>query len=169
MVFFQSLFFVLTPIRCPFHPGVTACVRKRPRSFGQKCRWQVTFRHAYTYDPTKSDWAVWAHTQLVKERSSTVVSARWPAMDWSLLKEYSWCVRADLHLKRKVQAGTDSSKLPPNRGKSHHQVVRKTIKSKKKTVRMVGCKNTRLKYLLYLSLLFISIQYNETCNRKQLI
>ena len=30
---------------------------KRPRSFWQKCRWQVTPKHAYTLDPSKSDWA----------------------------------------------------------------------------------------------------------------
>ena len=32
----------------PFHPRVTAVARKRPRSFRQKCRWQVTAKHAYT-------------------------------------------------------------------------------------------------------------------------
>ena len=34
--------------RYPFHPSVTAVARKRPRSFRQKCRWQVTAKHAYT-------------------------------------------------------------------------------------------------------------------------
>ena len=34
--------------RYPFHPRVTAVARKRPRSFCQKCRWQVTARHACT-------------------------------------------------------------------------------------------------------------------------
>ena len=33
---------VLTLVQCPFHPHVTAVARKRPRSFCQKCRWQVT-------------------------------------------------------------------------------------------------------------------------------
>ena len=32
----------------PFHPRVTTVARKRPRSFCQKCRWQVTSKHAYT-------------------------------------------------------------------------------------------------------------------------
>ena len=32
----------------PFHPRVTAVARKRSRSFCQKCRWQVTAKHAYT-------------------------------------------------------------------------------------------------------------------------
>ena len=39
-----------TLIRCPFHPRVTSVVRKRSRSFCQKCRWQVTPKHAYTLD-----------------------------------------------------------------------------------------------------------------------
>ncbi len=34
--------------RYPFHPRVTTVARKRSRSFCQKCRWQVTVKHAYT-------------------------------------------------------------------------------------------------------------------------
>ena len=34
--------------RYPFHPRVTPVARKRSRSFCQKCRWQVTAKHAYT-------------------------------------------------------------------------------------------------------------------------
>ena len=48
---------MLTLIRCPFQPRVTAVARKRPRSSCQKCRWQVTPTHAYTLDPMKSEWA----------------------------------------------------------------------------------------------------------------
>ena len=33
--------------RYPLHPRVTAVVRKKSRSFCQKCRWQVTAKHAY--------------------------------------------------------------------------------------------------------------------------
>ena len=32
-------------------PPVTAVAHKRPWSFCQKCRWQVTPKHAYTLDP----------------------------------------------------------------------------------------------------------------------
>ena len=32
----------------PFHPRVTAVACKRSRSFCQKCRWQVTAKHAHT-------------------------------------------------------------------------------------------------------------------------
>ena len=38
-------------------PHVTAVAHKRPWSFCQKCRWQVTPKHAYSVDPTKSEWA----------------------------------------------------------------------------------------------------------------
>ena len=41
----------------------TAVARKRPWSFCQKCRWQVTPKHAYTLDPTKSEWADYAAVQ----------------------------------------------------------------------------------------------------------
>ena len=34
--------------RYPFHPHVTAVAHKRPWSFCQKCRWQVTVKHACT-------------------------------------------------------------------------------------------------------------------------
>ena len=36
---------------------------KRPWSFCQKCRWQVTPKHAYSLDPSKSEWADHAATQ----------------------------------------------------------------------------------------------------------
>ena len=54
---------MLTLIRCPFHPCVTAVARKRPQSFCQKCRWQVAPKHAYILDPTKSKWADCAAVQ----------------------------------------------------------------------------------------------------------
>ena len=34
--------------RYPFQPHVTTVARKRSQSFCQKCRWQVTAKHAYT-------------------------------------------------------------------------------------------------------------------------
>ena len=41
-------------------PHVTTVACKRPRSFCQKCRWQVTLNHAYTLNSTKSEWADYA-------------------------------------------------------------------------------------------------------------
>ena len=59
----QSQLCVLTFIRCPLHPHTTAVACKRPRSFYQKWRWQVTPKYAYTHDPMKSEWADYAAVQ----------------------------------------------------------------------------------------------------------
>ena len=46
-IFFSRVNFLCWLLfRYPFHPRVTAVARKRPRSFRQKCRWQVTAKHA---------------------------------------------------------------------------------------------------------------------------
>ena len=48
-IFFSRVDFLCWLLfRYPFHPRVTTVARKRPRSFCQKCRWQVTAKHAYT-------------------------------------------------------------------------------------------------------------------------
>ena len=48
-IFFSRVDFLCWLLfRYPFHPRVTAVARKRSRSFCQKCRWQVTAKHAYT-------------------------------------------------------------------------------------------------------------------------
>ena len=47
-------------IRCPFHPRVSAVARKRRRSFCPRCWRQVTPKHAYTLDPSKSEWTDYA-------------------------------------------------------------------------------------------------------------
>ena len=48
-IFFSRVNFLCWLLfRYPFHPRVTAVACKRPRSFCQKCRWQVTAKHAYT-------------------------------------------------------------------------------------------------------------------------
>ena len=44
----QGRLSVLTLISVSVPPRVTAVARKRSRSFCQKCRWQVTAKHAYT-------------------------------------------------------------------------------------------------------------------------
>ena len=45
---FEHDMYVLTLISVSVPPRVTAVARKRPWSFCQKCRWQVTAKHAYT-------------------------------------------------------------------------------------------------------------------------
>ena len=58
----QSQLSVLTySVSAP--PCSTAVARKRLRSFCQKCRWQVTPKHAHTLVPTKSEWADYAAVQ----------------------------------------------------------------------------------------------------------
>ena len=48
-IFFSKVDFLCWLLfRYPFHPRVTAVARKKSRSFCQKCRWQVTAKHAYT-------------------------------------------------------------------------------------------------------------------------
>ena len=69
-VLFQSQLCVLTLIRCPSRPRVTAVARKRPRSFCQKCRWQVRPKNAYTLDPTKSAYADYAVVQALSRNLS---------------------------------------------------------------------------------------------------
>ena len=48
-IFFSRVDFLCWLLfRYPFHPRVTGVARKRPRSFCQTCRWQVTAKHTYT-------------------------------------------------------------------------------------------------------------------------
>ena len=48
-IFFSGVSFLCRLLfRYPFRPRVTAVARKRPRSFCQKCRWQVTAKYACT-------------------------------------------------------------------------------------------------------------------------
>ena len=49
-------------VSIPTHVTAVAC--KRPWSFCQKCRWQVTPKHAYTLDPSKWEWADYAAVQV---------------------------------------------------------------------------------------------------------
>ena len=46
--FSQGRLSVLTLISVSVPPRVTTVARKKSRSFCQKCRWQVTAKHAYT-------------------------------------------------------------------------------------------------------------------------
>ena len=48
-IFFSRVDFLCWLLfRYPFHPRVTTVARKKSRTFCQKCRWQVTAKHAYT-------------------------------------------------------------------------------------------------------------------------
>ena len=111
LFFSRVSFLCLTLTRCPFHPCVTAVARKRPRSFCQKSRWQVTDKRACTLDPTKSERAdyvgiVW---ELIREtnshvtRQGTLVHSRLNSLSHCGLiiglKKINWCARDDVQLK----------------------------------------------------------------------
>ena len=53
---------MLTLIRCPFHPVLQQWHVKDP-GHSAKCRWQVIPEHAYSLDPSKSEWANYAAVQ----------------------------------------------------------------------------------------------------------
>ena len=136
--FFRVNFCVLTLIRCLFHPRVTAVARKRPRSFCQKCRWQARPKHAYTLDPTKSEWADYAAVQAecgnLSENELTRNSSGNTRSQSSQLAEPLWTdpvlksgisVRELIPtLKKKRRRGMNCrtfSQKSSHAGKSHHK------------------------------------------------
>ena len=105
--------------RYPFHTSVTSVARKRPWPFCQKCRQQVTAKHAHTLNPMKyrMGWQMLCrHTvgthlgnELIRNSSGNayVQSFRlteplWPALG---LKERNWCVWNDLCFEKKSAGG----------------------------------------------------------------
>ena len=54
---------MLTLIRCPFYPHVTAVARKISRSSAKSAGGRLHLKHAYTLDPTMSEWADYAAVQ----------------------------------------------------------------------------------------------------------
>ena len=126
---------MLNLIRCPFHPRVTAVARKRPRSFCQKCKWQVTSKHAYTLYPSKSEWADYASVQAecgnVSANELTLNSSGNTASQLSHLPE-RLCRKSGLISMRKLMSTLNrrnsrmlgincrtSSESNRKRGKSH--------------------------------------------------
>ena len=90
---------VLTPIQCLLHPRITTVACKRPRSFCQKYRRQVTPKHAYTLVSSKPEWADYAAVQAqhenlsgnelthllwnIQPQSSQLTEPLWLIMAWS--------------------------------------------------------------------------------------
>ena len=72
-IFFSRVSFLCWLLfRYPFHPSVTTVARKKSRSFCQKCRWQVTAKHAYTLRMWFY-WTVLRHwSQLVPNMSNDI-------------------------------------------------------------------------------------------------
>jgi len=66
---------VLTLISVSVPPHVTAVARKRSWSFCQKCRWQVTAKHAYTFCICGFAWSDMVHGCMVyTEQAKTAIS-----------------------------------------------------------------------------------------------
>ena len=88
----------------------------------------MLFRHSVgTYH-----WGKRAHTQLVREHSARVVSARLTIVDWSWPKEWNWWARDDLHYKKKKKRKRrremnrrSSLQKPGKRGKSPQSSLEK--------------------------------------------
>ena len=138
----QSELSVLILIRCPLHTRVASVARKRPRSFLQKCRRQVTPEYAYTLDSTKSeraDYVVQAfwrnlsgkrtHSQLVRERSAAVVSAPLAIVDWFWLKKWNLCARfiSTGGWGWGNAAGIDSTKVFPRNPLERAKIPHRTV------------------------------------------
>ena len=120
---------MLTLIRCPFEPCVTAVARKRPWSSCQKCRWKVTLKHAYTFDPTKLEWADYATVQAKRGNLSGNELTRKPSGNTrsqsSQLAEPLWTdlgqksrismreLISTLKKKKKAQAGNEWLNILP--------------------------------------------------------
>ena len=77
-------------------PKVTAVARERPRSFYQKCRWQVTPKYACTLDPTRSDYAVQAQCGNLPGKTSSYAT-RQETLDHSPLIQTSYTACARFH------------------------------------------------------------------------
>ena len=101
---------------------VTEVARKRSRLFCQKCRWQVTPKHAYTLNPLKSEWAdyaavgrAWESKELTHNLSGTTQSqssqlAEPLQTDLGLKSGISWR-KLTFTLKKNVQAGDELSNI----------------------------------------------------------
>ena len=121
----RSQLCVLTLIRCPFHPRVTTVARKRPRLFCQKCRWQVTPKHAYALDQSKSEWA-----------DDAAVQAECGNLSGNeLTRNSSWNARSQSSQLAKP-LWTDPG---PKRGISLRELI-STLKKKKKRRRGTNCR-----------------------------
>ena len=105
---------LLTLIWRLLHPVLLQWHIKDPGKSDKKCWWQVTPKHSYTLDQTKSKWADYATVQALcgslsgnepTRNSVTVVSACWATVDWSWPKEWNQCGRADFHFKKNRRRG----------------------------------------------------------------
>ena len=106
----------------PFHSRFTSVASERPQPFCPKCRRQVTAKHTYILDPGKMEWAAYAalvecrnppgkrtHTPPVRNARPQSSQLAEPPWTDSRPKEWNWCARNDLHLRKKSKAGNKLS------------------------------------------------------------
>ena len=123
----QSQLCVLILIRCPFHPCVTAVACKRPQSFCKKYRWQVTPKHAYTFDPTKLEWADYATVQAqcgnLSGNKLTCNSSRSTQSQSSQLTEPLWTdpgLKSGISVHKQISTLIERKKSAGGEGSSEH-------------------------------------------------
>ena len=109
-------------------PFVTAVAHKRPWSSCQKCRWQVTHKHAYILEPTQLEWADSAAVQAecenlsgnklthnssgsIQPRLSQLTEPPWT--DPGLKSGIGACELISTLKKKKAQAGNEWSNILP--------------------------------------------------------
>ena len=117
-----------------FPRRVTAVARKRPRSFRQKCGWQVTPKHAYTIEwhtplsqrsrggltmLSRHKVGTYKGSEITRNSSGNTQSEYLSTLSHSglimALKKLDWCARADLHLIKKKKCRQEI-----NRQTYHH-------------------------------------------------
>ena len=120
---------MLTLIRCPFHPRVTAVARKRLQSFCQKCRWQVTPLPPYTLTHTHTPLT---HTPLTQRSRSglTVPLSRLaeplstdPGLKSGISAPANFHFGTNKQKRRRGMNGRTFSPNPRKRGKGHRHVL----------------------------------------------
>ena len=126
-------------------PLVTTVACKRPWPFCQKCRWQVTPKHAYHLDPLQSEWADYAAVQAecgnLSRNELTRNSSENTKLQLSQLAQLLWTdpgLKSGISLRqpistlkkrkkekrrRGMKCGTISQN-PRTRGKSHQHHIR---------------------------------------------
>ena len=111
---------------------------KSPGSFCLKCRWQITFKHTYTLDPSKLEWAGYAAVQAqcgnLSQNELTCNSSRNTCSQLSQLTDPLWTdpgLKSGISLhelistlkKKKCRRGMNCRTFSPNpcmQAKSHH-------------------------------------------------
>ena len=112
-IFFSRVDFLCWLLfRYPFHPRVTTVARKKSRSFCQKCRWQVTAKHAYTL-------RMWL---LLNRASALVTTCQMTSED--IKHQLIW---SQLGKKPRRQSSAEGNTHTPNRIAFRHLPWRKDV------------------------------------------